>query len=61
MQAYALRMVRTPEGKRLRKDYERGLIHHGYNEYRIPEIKYDGISNTLSTVLKDNLILILND
>lgn len=52
----AIRMVRTEEGKRLRKDYENGTIHHGFNEHRQAELREDGCSNTLSTVLKDNLV-----
>lgn len=52
----AIRMVRTDEGKKLRKAYESGEIHHGFNEYRQAELRDDDCSNTLSTVLKDNLI-----
>ena len=52
----AIRMVRTEEGKKLRKAYESGEIHHGFNEYRKAELREDDCSNTLSTVLKDNLI-----
>lgn len=52
----ALRMVRTEEGKALRKKYESGEIHHGFNEMRKPEPRKDGCSNTLSTVQKDNYI-----
>lgn len=54
--AQAIRMVRTEEGKALRKDYERGAIHHGFNEHREMELRTDGVSNTLSTVQKDNYI-----
>lgn len=54
--ASAVRMVRTEEGKVLRKDYESGVIHHGFNEHREMELREDGISNTLSTVQKDNYI-----
>lgn len=53
----ALRMVRTEEGKALRKDYESGRLHHGYNEYREAEPRKDGCVNTLSTVQKDNIVL----
>lgn len=52
-----LRMVRTDEGKALRKQYEAHELHHGYNEYRQAEARTDGLVNTLSTVLKDNLIM----
>ena len=54
--AQAVRMVRTEEGKSLRKDYENGTIHHGFNEHREMELRTDGVSNTLSTVQKDNYI-----
>lgn len=52
-----VRMVRTEEGKRLRKAYENGEIHHGYNEHRELESRKDGIYNTLTSVQKDNLVL----
>lgn len=54
--ATAIRMVRTEEGKRLRKDYELGKITHGFNEHREMEVRKDGVCNTLSTVQKDNYI-----
>lgn len=54
--AQAIRMVRTEEGKSLRKEYESGAINHGFNEHREMELRTDGISNTLSTVQKDNYI-----
>lgn len=53
----ALRMVRTEEGKALRKEYEAGKLHHGFNEHRTAEPRTDGVSNTLSTVQKDNMLL----
>ena len=56
--AEVLRMERTEEGKRLRKDYEAHKIHHGFNEFREPGIRGDGVSNTISTVQKDNLIIV---
>lgn len=55
--SFPLRMVRTEEGKALRKDYEAGNIHHGFNEYREPECRMDGVSNTVTTVQKDTLLL----
>ena len=51
-----LRMVRTEEGKRLRKAYENGEIHHGFNEHREAESRADGVCNTISTVQKDNYL-----
>lgn len=56
--AYPLRMVRTEDGKALRKAYESHEIKHGFNEYRELEVKDDGCINTLSTVQKDNMLLI---
>lgn len=53
----ALRMVRTEEGKALRKQYENHEITHGFNEHRVAEPREDNCSNTLSTVLKDNMLL----
>lgn len=50
-------MVRTEEGKRLRKKYETHKIKHGFNEYRVPEPRKDGLCNTISTVQKDTLVL----
>jgi hypothetical protein len=44
--AQAIRMVRTEEGKALRKEYESGAIHHGFNEHREMELRTDGVSNT---------------
>lgn len=52
-----LRMVRTEEGKRLRKAYESGEIHHGFNDHREAEPREDGVCNTLTTVSKDNYLL----
>lgn len=57
----ALRMVRTDEGKRLRKAYEAHEVHHGYNEHRKAEPRTDGLCNTLSTVQKDNYLLEVED
>lgn len=53
----ALRMVRTEEGKRLRKQYEAHEIECGFNEHMVAEPRDDGCSNTLSTVQKDNYIV----
>ena len=51
-------MVRTEQGKALRKQYENHEIHHGFNEHREPELRQDGVINTLSTVQKDNYICV---
>jgi DNA (cytosine-5)-methyltransferase 1 len=51
-----LRMVRTEEGKNIRKLYETGKIHHKFNEYREVELRTDGLINTITTVQKDNTL-----
>lgn len=56
IEAQAIRMVRTEEGKKLRKQYEAHEIEHGFNEHREMELRTDGVANTLSTVQKDNYI-----
>ena len=58
IEANSIRMVRTEEGKALRKQYENHEIHHGFNEHREPELRKDGVTNTLSTVQKDNNICV---
>lgn len=58
VEANSIRMVRTEEGKALRKQYESHKIQHGFNEYREPELRNDGCTNTLSTVQKDNYICV---
>lgn len=50
-------MRRTEQGKSLRKAYESHEIKHGFNEYREPVPRNDGITNTISTVQKDNLLI----
>lgn len=51
-----LRYERTETAKKLRKDYESHKIHHGFNEFRVLRPRPDNKSNTLSTVLKDNMV-----
>lgn len=58
VEANSIRMVRTEDGKKLRKQYENHEIHHGFNEHREPELRKDGVTNTLSTVQKDNYICV---
>ena len=52
MNAYCLKFERTDYGKMIRKQYELGLIKERRNK------RQDGVANTLTTVLKDNYILI---
>ena len=56
VEAKAIRMERNEDGKRLRKAYESKKINHGFNEYRQMELRPDDVSNTISTVQKDNYI-----
>ena len=58
LEANSIRIVRTEQGKELRKKYENHEIHHGFNEHREPELRKDGVTNTLSTVQKDNYICV---
>ncbi len=52
-----LRPVRTEYGKAIRKDYEAGNVKEKWANIRQLEPRPDDISNTLTTVLKDNLLL----
>lgn len=51
-----MRYQRSEEAKRVRKQYEAGDVHHGFHELSELHPRTDGKTNTLSTVLKDNLI-----
>lgn len=53
-----LRNVRTEYGKEIRKDYENGNLDISRHEFLANEIREDGISNTLSTVQKDNQLAV---
>lgn len=53
-----LRSVRTEFGKKIRKDYENGKLDISRHEFLANEIREDGISNTLSTVQKDNQLAV---
>ena len=55
-EAKVIRMVRSDEGKKLRNQYEKHEIHHGFNEHRKPELREDFCANTLSTVPKYNIV-----
>lgn len=52
-----LRKVRTEYGKSIRKEYESGEIKTKRSNIQRLEPRFDGISNTLTTVLKDNYVL----
>lgn len=61
LEVMPFRMVRTEQGKLLRRAYESHEIHHGFNEYRMPQIKDNGIANTITTVSKDNMCIEITD
>lgn len=48
---------RTEYGKQIRKDYEAGLISESRHNMTLMEPRTDGISNTLTTVQKDNYVV----
>jgi DNA (cytosine-5)-methyltransferase 1 len=52
-----LRPVRTEYGKEIRKDYEAGNIEISRHEFLRLEQRTDGVTNTVSTVQKDNLLV----
>lgn len=49
---------RTEYGKAIRKDYESGKVRESRHNMTELEPRTDGISNTLTTVQKDNMVLI---
>ena len=53
-----LRNVRTDYGKEIRKDYEAGNVDISRNEFLAHEVRDDGVTNTLSTVQKDNQLAV---
>ena len=53
-----LRLVRNEYGKEIRKQYECGEVVESWSKMKQYEPRTDGISNTVSTVLKDNTLLI---
>ena len=56
--AKALRYQRTEYGKNIRKQYESGEIKERMCNMRELTVRNDEISNTLTTVQKDNYILV---
>lgn len=56
--AYCLKFERTDYGKMIKKQYELGQIKEKRNNMRKLTVRQDGLSNTLTTVLKDNYILV---
>lgn len=54
---FVLKYQRTEYGKKIRKQYERGDISERRCNMREYTIRQDGVSNTITTVSKDNYIL----
>ena len=52
-----LTQKRTEYGKAIRKDYEKGLINESRRNMTEMRPRVDGVSNTLTTVLKDNYVV----
>jgi site-specific DNA-cytosine methylase len=48
---------RTDFGKAIRKQYEQGNIQMSRHDMTKPEPRQDGVSNTLTSVQKDNLVV----
>ena len=61
IEAYVLRPVRTDYGKAIRKKYESGEIKISRHAMTQLEPRLDGIANTLTTVLKDNYVMIIEN
>lgn len=56
-----LRSVRTEYGKEIRKEYENGKLDISRHDFLKNEIRQDGVTNTLSTVQKDNLLAVKSE
>ena len=52
-----LKLVRTEYGKKIRKAYEKHIIYEKRGNMNKLEPRNDGISNTITTVQKDCLLL----
>ena len=57
MESQVLTPKRTEYGKQIRKAYESGKIQESRHNMTELEPRHDGVSNTLTTVQKDNLLL----
>lgn len=57
MESQVLTPKRTEYGKQIRKSYERGMIKESRYNMTELEPRSDNVSNTLTTVQKDNLLL----
>lgn len=57
--SFILRRARTEFGKQMRKAYESHQVSLRRKQMTAVEIRTDGLSNTLSTVEKDNYLLVI--
>lgn len=58
---YVLKQIRTEYAKKMRKQYENHEWYGGWQSQKTYTIKENGLLNTISSVLKDNLLLIVED
>lgn len=58
METTVLVPKRTEYGKAIRKDYESGLVQESRHNMTALEPRKDGVSNTLTTVQRDNMVLV---
>lgn len=58
---YCIKFERNEYAKRIRKAYEGGVIMEQRNKMKQPTIRNDDCINTLTTVLKDNLLLVIKE
>ena len=58
---FVLRKVRNEYGKQIRKAYESHELYEKRSNMTQLEIKSGSVSNTITTVLKDNLLLEITD
>lgn len=58
--AVCLKYERTEYAKKIRKAYEAGLIKERRCNLRRYTLRTDGLSNTITTVQKDNYIVVYN-
>ena len=55
-ETWVLKQVRNEYGKQIRKAYESHQIHERRGNMTTAELRTDGLSNTITTVLKDNTL-----
>lgn len=56
-----MRPKRTDYGKQIRKQYEAGEVEESRHNMTTLEPVFDGISNTITTVQKDNLLMVADE